>query len=308
MSKINLFWYAKALLSEDTKFGNFGDELGPYLIGRLSGQSIKHVPIPRTSIKLILAYFKGLINKVYSWRQFPDIVRCFFLNGNYIISVGSIIAWGSGKRKVWGSGILFENDKISNGTFYAVRGKYSQERLAELGYQVPEVTGDPALLLPLVYNPEVEKENKLGIVPHHTQFEHFAPYQEQHGIKVINLLDDIERVIDHILSCQYIISSSLHGLIVAQAYGIPALWYYYPHINWYGEDIKFLDYLSSVDIEEYEPLELKEINEFVVEKEIEKFLEYKNVIYIKNDLNKIQQDLISAAPFPIKKSFQNLEH
>ena len=41
---------------------------------------------------------------------------------------------------------------------------------------------------------------------------------------VINLLDDVEKVLVDMFSCNKILSTSLHGIIVAQAYGIPALW------------------------------------------------------------------------------------
>ena len=303
MSKINLYWYAKALLSEDTKHGNFGDEVGPYLIGKLSGQSIKHVPIPRTSIKLLLAYFKGLINKVYSWRQFPDIVRCFFLNGNYIISVGSIIAWGSGKRKVWGSGILFSHDEIDKGcVFHAVRGKYTQQRLVELGLTPPKVVGDPALLLPLVYHSNKVKSYDLGLVPHHTQYKHFEKLEELHDVKVINLLDDIENVIDNILSCKLIISTSLHGIIVPHAYGIPALWYKFAGIDFYGEDIKYLDYFSSVDIPEYEPFELKDVSEFNKNEVLNTINAKSKISLPKADLGQLQKELLLAAPFEVTKT------
>lgn len=294
MSKINIYWFDKKVLH-----GNFGDELGPYIVKKLSGNKTNQIIIPRTSFKLILAYLKGVFNGVYSLKIFPKIIGNLIVNGDYLITVGSIIAWGSGKRKVWGSGILFRNDKIDNGEFYAVRGKYTQQRLLELGFKAPSALGDPALLLPIIYNPEVEKSHTLGLIPHHTQYEHFAKYEEVHDIRVINLLDDIETVIKNVLSCKNIISSSLHGVIVAHAYNIPALWYHYPKIQWHGENIKFLDYFSSVNIDEYDPFLLREINEFEVEHEIEFVRKSRNLANINTDLNKIQKDLISAAPFEV---------
>lgn len=298
MSKINIYWFDKK-----EQHGNFGDELGPYIIKKLSGRKINQIIIPRTGIKLILAYIKGLFRGVYSITILPKIINNLMLNGNYIISVGSIIAWGNGKRKVWGSGILFKDDKIDNGQFYAVRGKYSQKRLKALGYKVPNSIGDPALILPLIYNPKITKSYDLGFIPHHTQYEYFAKYQDIHGIRVINLLDDIEKIIDITLSCKYIISSSLHGIIVAHAYNIPCLWYHYPKIEWYGENIKFLDYFSSVDIVEYDPFLLKEIEEFNVEEEINNIKNNEPIHSINGDLKKIQQNLIASAPFQVKKEY-----
>ena len=237
---IYLFWFKKP-----GKFGNFGDELGPYIINNLSSNQIYRIKINRTGLKLFLAYFKGLIFGYYKLNIFSNVLKTFKLRGKYIISVGSIIGWGSGSRIVWGSGIVFNNEKIDNGTFLAVRGKHTQKRLIELGYKCPSIFGDPALLLPLIYNPKKTKTHEIGIIPHHTQFDHFKSYGERHGVKIINLIGDVEGVINQIVSCKKIISTSLHGIIVAQAYNVPALWYEYPRIQWHGENIKFLDYFSS---------------------------------------------------------------
>lgn len=297
---VNLFWFKKK-----GRFGNFGDELGPYIIHKLSGNEISHVPIPRTSIKLILAYLKGLFTGIYKLDILNDVLKSLKLNGDYIISVGSIIDWGSGKRIVWGSGILFSRSKVDNGKFLAVRGHKTRDRLLELGYDCPEIFGDPALLLPLVYSPRpaTDKKHKLGLIPHHTQFCHFKKYEEKHDIKVINLIGDIEFIINEICSCERIISSSLHGLIVPHSYGIPALWYEYPLIEFRGEKVKYFDYFSSVGITDYKPFQLQEIDDFDIIKELENFEEFKSVSSINSQLSVIQKQLIDVAPFPVMKAF-----
>ena len=47
-------------------------------------------------------------------------------------------------------------------------------------------------------------------------------------VKVIDIMrsgyDDIEAFLDEVSECEHVISTSLHGLIVAQAYGIPVGW------------------------------------------------------------------------------------
>lgn len=295
MNRINLYWFQKK-----GAYGNFGDELGPYIIQKLSGMKIYQIPIPRSSLKLVLAYLKGLLFGIYSLGIVRKVFKTLVLNGRYIISVGSIIGWGSGKRIVWGSGILFEDEKIDDGEFLAVRGKYTQERLRALGYRVPEVIGDPALLLPLLYKPDVTKKYELGFIPHHTQYEYFNKLLKNTEIKVINLLNDIEVVLVEILECKSIISTSLHGLIVPHAYNIPALWYEYKDIQWHGENIKFWDYFSSVDIPLYEPIPIKGIGSFQAEIIKKSFKEYKKHALIVNDLNIIQRNLLRVAPFKIK--------
>lgn len=61
---------------------------------------------------------------------------------------------------------------------------------------------------------------------------------------------NVEETINKLLSCDRILSTSLHGLIAAHAYGIPALWIKDGYINTDG--FKFKDYFSSVDIEIYD--------------------------------------------------------
>ncbi|WP_323008563.1 polysaccharide pyruvyl transferase family protein [Paracoccus sp. (in: a-proteobacteria)] len=66
------------------------------------------------------------------------------------------------------------------------------------------------------------------------------------GIKVIDLLTDkIEDTIDAFLSCEKIITTSLHGLIIADAYNIPNAWLIAD--TGAGKEYKFWDYLISVD-------------------------------------------------------------
>jgi hypothetical protein len=299
--KLYLFWYNK---KEGN--GNFGDELGPYIIKKLTGKEVKHVLLPRSGLKRVLAYLKGLPLGYYSIKSLPLVFDKRVFIGDYIISVGSIIGWGNGKRTVWGSGVLFKNEKIDNANFLAVRGEYTKNRLAELGFSPPNVVGDPALLLPLVYeSKDIQKEVRLGLIPHHTQYEHFKDYENGNKLLVINLLDGIEGIIEQINSCEYIISSSLHGLIVAHAYGIPALWYCYPHIEWQGDDIKFLDYLSSVGIEEYKPFILKEKDKFDSNIEIRNVQLNNKLSLIQNDLSLIQNNLLKVAPFDIRSKYKD---
>src|SRR5699024_1824265 len=65
------------------------------------------------------------------------------------------------------------------------------------------------------------------------------------GVRVIDLeTDSIEDTLDAITSCERIISTSLHGLILADAYGIPNAWLIAE--TGYGKEHKFWDYLISV--------------------------------------------------------------
>jgi hypothetical protein len=73
---------------------------------------------------------------------------------------------------------------------------------------------------------------------------------------VIDLCQTVEKVVADITSCDCIFSSSLHGLIVAHAYGIPAVWIR-PGGPIMGDDVKFHDYFASVGTR-VDPVHLRE--------------------------------------------------
>ncbi|MFD1079906.1 polysaccharide pyruvyl transferase family protein, partial [Longispora fulva] len=62
---------------------------------------------------------------------------------------------------------------------------------------------------------------------------------------------DVEATTKEILECEKVLSTSLHGLIVAHAYGIPAVWVKMSD-KIFGNDIKYADYLESVGLNNYE--------------------------------------------------------
>lgn len=53
-------------------------------------------------------------------------------------------------------------------------------------------------------------------------------------------------IVDKICSCEYIVSNSLHGLIVSDSYNVPNLWASFSNDNIDGGLFKYRDYFSSV--------------------------------------------------------------
>jgi pyruvyltransferase len=143
----------------------------------------------------------------------------------------------------------------------AVRGKLTKDALDKMGLDCPEVYGDPALLLPMVYNPKIEKKHKIGIVPHYVDKGHAilkALIQEEGALFIdIEAGKNWKKFIRQVKSCDMILSSSLHGIIVAEAYGIQNAWVRFSD-NVLGDGYKFRDYYSSVHKEHVEPLDLNE--------------------------------------------------
>lgn len=164
------------------------------------------------------------------------------------VGIGSIMSCVRENDIVWGTGIIRANQNLKPGIkakFLAVRGKKTREMLIKAGAKVPEVYGDPALLLPLMYNPDVEPIYEVGYIPHYVQKDIFKKlYPDRHTIDIQTL--DWKAFVDEIKQCRKIISSSLHGLIIAEAYGIPTEWR-----DWgggvIGDGWKFIDYYSATD-------------------------------------------------------------
>jgi hypothetical protein len=178
-----------------------------------------------------------------------DTYKFDFSNKNpKIISCGSIMRLCDEKTIVYGSGIRDIDQDIKKGIIKSVRGPLTRKRLIEIGCYCPPVYGDPGLLLPLYYNPTITKKYKLGIIPHYIHYDKINKmYKDLEEIKVINLINtNIESVINDILSCEKTISSSLHGLIVSDAYNIPNTWVKFDN-NIRGDDTKFHDYFKSVN-------------------------------------------------------------
>lgn len=279
---------------------NFGDELAPYVIHKLSGQKIKYAK-PFTFKNLFLDILR-FVKKIVFERKFDTSLLAYFPFKKVIISIGSILEESTSNSIVWGAGLASRYINIKGGKFLAVRGPLSQQRLEELNYEIPQIVGDPAILLPRVYQPKkIELKGMIGIIPHKVDYLNVIsqiPENESNFYTIIGLDGcNVEEVVDKIFSCRYIFSSSLHGIIVAHAYSIPALRFKSNQLA--GDDSKFIDYLSSVGIPYYEPLDLHRLDFKNCDILIENFEIMKNSILPNVDITKMQNNLLSIAPFQI---------
>lgn len=188
----------------------------------------------------------------------------------HLLSVGSVVSFGRFDATVWGSGILNENAYAQikkKSKFYhrkldvrAVRGPYTRDALMKAGYDCPKIYGDPAILLPLVY-PAVcsEKKYKVSIILHHESAlageecvgkkkYHVQLNDEdviRHSLHFIDpITDDYKFFVDEIVSSEYVVSSSLHGIIIAESYGIPAV---FLNFGVDQQNIKFRDWYESTN-------------------------------------------------------------
>lgn len=277
---------------------NFGDALNPYMISKLSG-----LPVIYRNYNTPNYYreFKSLVKCILTLKSY-DFNRMIPYNKNekVVLGIGSLLDRSKENFHVWGSGYMNNFERAQGGKLCAVRGRFSAEKLKSEGFDYCDVWGDAGLLLPLLYNPVVEKKFQTGIIPHLKDYQYFCEkYKNDDSILVIDLkTKDIEFVVDRILSCRTIFSTSLHGVIVGHAYKIPTLWIKHNDINTDG--IKFYDYFDSVGIELYDGFENYEE---MISKAESSFIEHKKLTLIKNSLEDIQRGLIKVAPFPVKNNY-----
>lgn len=250
---------------------NFGDELSYYLLKEITG-------------KVVVNYYD-----IPVFHKTPNILFIGSLVERLVNS--DTIIWGAGCI-VGGS----EELKAIPKKVHAVRGKLTRQYLLEHNVDCPEVYGDPALLLPYVFQPTSKKKYKLGIIPHHSEIHlpWLAEFVKKNlvDIHLINLVnyESWKGVIEEICECEYILSSSLHGLIIADAYKIPNLWIKLSN-KLIGGDFKFLDYFSGVDRKDTSPFF---VNSNTSLEDIQNKLD--EYIPINYDVKRF----IASSPFPIK--------
>jgi pyruvyltransferase len=217
--KINLIFF-KDNKSEN---GNFGDELSKFIV-------------------------ESLINKekydlVYNQNNIPTNIMC----------IGSYIHVAKNDSYIFGSGVRTRNNiegghKYSNLNVCAVRGPLTKKFLENRNIAVPDIYGDPALLLPRFYKPIIDSslKTKIGLVPHKSNYSKYCHTQSKIDTSVYHLInptDKWESVINKICSCKAVVSSSLHGLICSDAYNIPNLWL--DEYKLMEGEFKFKDYFES---------------------------------------------------------------
>lgn len=183
------------------------------------------------------------------------------LNTNFSV-IGSILTNSliNNKTQVWGSGLIRkETIKIKPEKIYAVRGPKTREILLKSNIECPEIYGDPALLLPYYYRPYLPKKYKLGIIPHHSNINNklLDKFKDDKEIKIIDFTNytDWKNVIKLINQCKFIVSESLHGLIISEAYRIPNIWISFSNIN---QNFKYEDFFLSINKPAYSSYKVKE--------------------------------------------------
>jgi len=147
---------------------------------------------------------------------------------------------------VWGSGLLYgEPYDLPHARYAAVRGHLTR---SVQGIVHPVALGDPGLLVSRHVS-QPPQQWALGLVPHGMHLEHpdVQRFAARHPteVRLIDAGGSVDSVVRQIASCAVVASSSLHGLVVADSFGIPASWFSLEPELW-GGSFKFQDYESVV--------------------------------------------------------------
>lgn len=207
-SGLPLFYWKKSASTE-----NFGDRLSMELVIRIVGGPVEYV-------------------------RYKDKRKKLF-------AIGSVMRLAQTNDVIWGAGVNGKSLQVDRYGFTqldvrALRGPLTRGFLmANFGIECPEVYGDPALLIPYLF-PEFKKaenpEYDFIIIPH---FSEQAMFPRDKFPNVVYPTEPWNDVIAKIANSKFVISSSLHGLVVAEAFGIPARLL---KVTWKEPIFKYTDY------------------------------------------------------------------
>jgi hypothetical protein len=252
MKPIRLFWWSPARslrlikpeletnmpawmrLGAQTRrpFNNFGDELSPLLVKAITGREVRWAP-PRNA----------------------DLV-----------SVGSVIELAGrfpSSAAVWGTGLRGEIDaataekfRTNLGPMLAVRGPGTRRCLG-LGLETP--LGDPGLLSDRIVSRKRRVSQRQLLIPHFTTWNSskgrtFLARAKSRGFSILPPSLHPLEVLNAISEASFVLSSSLHGVIVAHSLGIPTRLLAVGGKPGQEPNWKYVDYFASIGAQyEVEP-------------------------------------------------------
>lgn len=201
--------------------GNLGDSLGPLLVAAYSGQEI--LPGARASPR----------------RRFTSIGT----NAQKLF-LGTVDLWGTGaagRNNPFEPQCGFARRWATRLVPHALRGPFSAALLEEAGHGRPLALGDPAWLLPRLWPAPLRPPRfELGVVLHETEvlgrhpdapphpdfLRYHLPPSLEAAVRIISPLHRLDPVsmrvkLNEMLDCRRLLSTGLHGLVLAETYGIP---------------------------------------------------------------------------------------
>lgn len=219
---------------------NFGDLIGPWILEELTAR-----PVYNTIGQLSSTVGACMtVGSVITEMQRPGMT-----------------IWGSGLIAPLSTAAIKRLKPREPEAILAVRGKHTRKQLMnELGWDVPEVYGDPALLMPYLFQPETKRpldRSGLSVIPHYS---HKAVLSHDHikrfGGYPVEVQRQAKEVITEVALSDVVISTSLHGLVLAQAYEIPWVWLRITDKTLAGDEFKFEDFFTVLERKQVSVIEV----------------------------------------------------
>ena len=174
-----------------------------------------------------------------------------------VLAIGSVMHKARSGDIIWGTGVIDPEIPLQidhRVLIKAVRGPLTAGVLRSYGIHVPEIYGEPSWLLPMFVKPAEMRDNVIGFLPHYIDYGQAGKLPE--NVRLLSPATEPISLIKQITACRVIVSSSLHGVCVAEAYGIPAMWVELSDLI-LGKGFKFRDYYAATG-RNVQPLNWKE--------------------------------------------------
>jgi Polysaccharide pyruvyl transferase len=173
----------------------------------------------------------------------------------HVLAIGSLLQRANRYSKVWGTGLLHDSLLVADvpaESIHALRGKLSYAAMRAQGFQLRDIPlGDPGFMVAKILREgfnELPKTHRLGVVAHYVDRGH--PWLRQMlsdpAVADLNVHDDPDVFLQKLAGCEAVVSSSLHGLVFAEALGIPNIWLKLSE-KVLGEGFKFRDWFSLAE-------------------------------------------------------------
>lgn len=265
---------------------NFGDALNPYLFKSL-GHNVTYAQSDVAEVIAVGSYMERLlVGAVFDKPQ----------------SQQPITVWGTGfqfepERHLWFTKIRQPEQFIRPLDIRALRGELSKSRAESITGQTLDgiALGDPGLLTSRVFDTrKAKKKFRLGILCHFTDNDNHIFDTVARNIRDsvrIDVEGPVTEVVRAIASCEAVISSAMHPLIIADSLGVPNRW-----INVSENAIskyKFDDYYSVFGLKP----ECFDLNKKLFdEADLERL--HADYSVTREQVEAIQDGLIKASPLP----------
>ena len=172
------------------------------------------------------------------------------LKRNKYFFIGSVLEYLDKNSIVIGAGFISQESKVVRPKkIICVRGPKTRDKFIKNNIDCPDFYCDPGLIVSKVFPIKTKKKYKYGVVPHYVDIDNpiLDGLCKNPNFKILNIEDSHYKFFKELNQCEYIFSSSLHGIIFSISYSIPCNWIKFSN-KVYGDDFKFKDFFNSIDL------------------------------------------------------------